>query len=253
MLAVTAMAENLIDQMFKVGAHFGSTPSKRHPSASRFILGVKNSLEIIDLNQTAKMLENAKSFVKSLGAKGGVILFVGTKNEAKKAVEEAAQKLAMPWVSERWLGGTLTNLEQMKRRTSRLKEIREKEKSGELAVYTKKERGRIAKEARDLSRFFEGVLEMGKLPEAIFVVDSSHERTAVREAKRLKIPIVSILNSDCDLAEIDYPIIANDRSRSSIAFLVAEVAGAYEEGKKEAELKKSAEKKNEEGIKNQSS
>lgn len=222
----------LIQKMFSVGAHFGYSKSRRHASIKPFIFGVKNHVEIFDLEKTNDQLARAKEFVAKLGETGKVILFVGNKPEARLVIKEAGENLHMPYVAERWLGGTLTNFPEITKRIARFKEIKNQERTGEISKYTKKERGVIARERADLERFFGGILDLAAAPAALFVVDPRAEAIAVREAKKLNVPVIALANSDCDIASIDYPIIANDASRESIKFFTDEIVSAYQAAKK---------------------
>ncbi len=226
--------EKSIDNLFKAGAHFGLIRSRRHPSAKPFIFGVKNKIEIFDLEKTNEALEKAKAFVKSVAAAGGQILFVGGKNEALQAVEEGASKAGMPFVAGRWLGGTLTNFPEIKKRIAKLEDLTSQKEKGELGKYTKKERLLIDREIVNLQRDFSGITIMRSLPKALFIIDSKRESIAVKEADRIHIPVVSLSSSDCNLREVAYPIPGNDASKASIQHFVNEIVSAVEEGKREA-------------------
>jgi len=227
--------ETPIREMFEAGAHLGYSKSRRHPSVRDFIFGYKNKSAILDLEKSSKSLEVAKEFVKELGKAKKQILIVGNKNEAHKAVMKYADIIDMPYVAERWIGGTLTNASEIKKRLQRLAEIKADEESGTLEKkYKKKERGMIGKEKKDLERYFGGITEMAKLPSALVLIDSRTEDTALREAKKMKIPVVSLSNSDCDIRNIDYPVVANDSSVKSIEYFLSQIAESYKEGKKEA-------------------
>lgn len=218
--------ENQVQKMFEVGAHYAYTKTKRHPSAKAFIFGVKNDTEIFDLEKTFVALEEAKNFVKkTLSAKAGnQILFVGSKSEARIIVRDVAENIDAPVVYNRWVGGTLTNFEMIKKRVDRLKKLLDEKEKGELIKYTKKERLQIDKEIEKLERKFSGISEMNTLPACLFVVDPKHEAIAVEEAKLMNIPVVALANSDCDARNIDYPIFANDSSLESIRFFTEEIA-----------------------------
>lgn len=222
--------EKLITEMFSAGAHFGYSRSRRHPSTKGFIFGVKSGVEILDLEKTSVELEHAKEFIKSLVKGGKQILFVGTKNEGKKAIEDGALSIDMPFVAERWVGGVLTNFTEIKKRIALLESLRAKRENGELSVYTKKERLLIDKDIERLERNFSGLVSMKEIPAALFVLDPRKESIAVKEAQFLNIPIVALANSDCNLKEINYPIPGNDSSVPSIAFFVGQITGAYKEG-----------------------
>lgn len=223
---------NIVDRMFDVGAHFGYSKARRHPSARPFIFGAKNKVEIIDLGKTNDMLADAKAYVKELGQNGGTLLFVGGKNEAQSIVKTAAESVNMPYVAGRWIGGTITNFSEIKKRISRLESLREQRDKGTLAEkYNKKELLLISREIAKLELFYGGLMEMKEtLPKAIFVIDTRHEDIAVKEAIVKKIPIVGLLNSDCDMDLINYPIIANDATSASISLFVDEIVASYKEG-----------------------
>ena len=195
------------------------------------IFGVKNNVEIIDLEKTSDLLSNALEFVEALAKEGKQILFVGSKNEARESVKNGAMSIDMPYVINRWIGGTITNFSEIKKRIARLEELVSKKEKGELGMYTKKERLSIDREILDLEKHFGGLLPMKQLPSAIFVIDSKHEKIAVKEAKDFGIPVIGLLGSDCDIKEIDYPIPANDASRSSITFFVNKIVDAYDRSK----------------------
>ncbi|MDP2593138.1 MAG: 30S ribosomal protein S2 [bacterium] len=221
----------LIDQMFKVGAHYGFGKSRRHPSASSFIFGIKNRVEIFDLEKTSILLERAKIFAKELGKGGKTLLFVGSKHEAQDAIEKAAKRLSMPFVFNRWIGGTLTNFSVIRGRVEKLHKLLSEKEKGEHSKYTKKERILIDREVERLEKLFGGISNMAAKPHALFVVDPKHESTAIAEAKKTGIPVISLLGSDCDKGSIEYPIFGNDSSKSSISFFAEQVAESYESGK----------------------
>lgn len=223
----TTQASPHIEDMFKAGAHFGYSKSRRHPSMKSLIFGVKNTVEIIDLEKTDEYLTRAKEFVASLAKEGKVILFVGAKNEAREIVKQGAAVINMPFVTNRWVGGTITNYAEIKKRIARFEDLTAKREKGELGMYTKKERLLIDREIADLEKHFGGIVSMKERPAALFVVDSRAEKIAVEEARNAKIPVVSISGSDCDITGIEYPIPANDGSRSSIAFFVEEIVSSY--------------------------
>lgn len=227
----TAVNHELITEMFAAGAHFGYSRSRRHPSVKPFIFGTKNGIEIMDLEKTSLELENAKAFVKSLAMGGKQILFVGTKSESKKTVEDGALAIDMPFVAERWVGGVLTNFTEIKKRTALLEDLRAKKEKGELAMYTKKERSLIDKDIERLERNFAGVVSMKNIPAALFVVDPRKESIAIKEAQYLGIPVVALASSDCNIKEIDYAIPGNDSSVSSVSFFVSQIVKAFKEGR----------------------
>lgn len=224
-------SDKIIEEMFKVGAHFGYSKSRRHPTASPYIFGVKNRVEIFDLAKTADLLKNALDFVAGLAKEGRQILFVGGKNEARDLIKKAADSIEMPYVAGRWIGGTFTNFPEIKKRIAKLEELTKQREKGELAKYTKKERLVIDRNIANLERFFSGLLLMKEMPKAVFIIDPKNEAIAVKEAKKMGIPVVALAGSDCDIKDIDYPIAANDSSVSSISFFVDEIVGAYKNNK----------------------
>lgn len=224
-------SDPFITKLFKVGAHFGYSKSRRHPTSSSYIFGVKNRVEIFDLEKTKTALNIAKEFVKNLASGGRQIIFVGGKNEAREAIKNGASEIAMPYVAGRWLGGTISNFSQIKSRADRFIDLKAKREKGELVKYTKKEQLLFGREIDKLDRFFSGLVPLTGLPGAIFVIDSKHEKIAVSEARRAGIPVVALLSSDCNVKEIDYPIPGNDSSMASIGFFVKEIVSAYKEGK----------------------
>lgn len=225
---------NLIEKLFQVGAHFGYTKSRRHPTAKKFIFGTKNRIEIFDLEKTEENLKKAKEFVGSVAKEGGQILFLGGKSESASMVKKAAEDIDMPYVTGRWVGGTLTNFDEIKKRVEKLEDLVSQKEKGELAKYTKKERILIDREIEKLEDYFGGLRSMKKIPKALFVVDSKKEHIAVKEAKEVGLPVISISGSDCDFSLIDYPIPANDSSRHSVEFLMNEIVSAYKEGAKKS-------------------
>lgn len=224
----SSKSDKTINELFGVGAHFAYTKSRRHPSAKPYIFGVKNRIEIFDLEKTNEALESAIEFVSSIAAKGSRVLFVGGKNESREAIRNAATKIDMPYVAGRWIGGTLTNFPEIRKRVLKLETLLNQKEKGELAKYTKKERLLIDREIEGLKSYFEGLNPLKELPGALFIVDSKKEHIALEEAKVLGIPTVALCGSDCDLKEVDYAIPGNDSSKDSIAFFVNQIAHAYQ-------------------------
>lgn len=221
----------MVEAMFKVGAHFGLSKSRRHPSTKSYVFGVKNKIEIFDLEKTHETLEKAKAFIASIAAAGKQALFVSGKSEALPAVRSAAAKAGQPLVAGRWIGGTLTNFGQIRKRIEVYENrLKEKEK-GDLAKYTKKERLLIDREIAKLELLFGGIVSMKEKPGVLVVVDPKKESIAVEEARQNNIPVIAIASSDCDLSLVTYPIPANDASASSVAFFLDELARSYAEAK----------------------
>lgn len=217
----------IIEKLFAVGAHFGYAPSRRHPSILPYIFGAKGGSELFDLEKTAVCLENALAFVKTLAEGRKTILFVGGKAEARGAVKRAAERLNQPYVASRFIGGTLTNFSEIRKRLNKLQEHSDMREKGELAKFTKLERLLIDREIEELENTFGGLKGMTKNPDALCVVDPKHEALAIAEARKLKIPIIAFMNSDCDRAGITYPIPGNDASMASVQFILDEVAKTY--------------------------
>lgn len=236
--AETAKSGNtsLIEEMFHVGAHFGYSKTRRHPSFKPIVFGAKKGVDILNLEKTGSNLLRAMEFVKDLSRAGKVILIVGTKHEARKATETAGKTLGLPFVSKRWIGGTLTNFPEVKKRVMRLISLRHDKEEGKLNVYTKKERLLLDREIARLELYFGGIVRLERVPDALFIIDPRHEKTAVREATQKEIPIVALASSDCDISTIEYPIPANDSSVGSIVFFVNKFVQAYQEGVKDRKL-----------------
>lgn len=218
--------------MFKAGAHFAFSKTRRHPTTTPYIFGVKNKVEIFDLEKTSELLDKAKAYVESLAKEGKCILFVGGKSEARNAVKSGALSINMPYVDGRWIGGTLTNFMQIRKRVEKLEKLTTEKEKGELAKYTKKERLLIDREITNLERFFTGIVSMKDLPKAIFIIDPKKEQTAVKEAQDMGITVIALAGSDCNIKGLDFPIVGNDSSQTSVNFFVQEISKAYSTAKK---------------------
>jgi len=221
---------NIVDQMFEVGAHFGYERSRRHPSALPYIFGVKNKVEIFDLEKVSQKLNTALEFVKKVASEGKQILIVGGKREASKIVKDAADKMDLPYVSGRWIGGTLTNFEEIRKRVNRFVDLTNQKAKGELAKYTKKERLLIERELAKLEERFGGVVDMATKPGAVFLIDSDKEHIARDEANQMGVPVISLSGTDNNFTKVNYAIPGNDSSVKSIKFFLEQFAAAYEEG-----------------------
>ncbi len=229
------VSQGVVDALFSVGAHFGFVKSRRHPSAKPFIFGSKNKIEIFDLEKTSLELAKALEFVEAKGKEGVMGLVVGGKSEAREAVVKAGRELEMPYVFGRWIGGTLTNFPEIKKRIIRLEELTSQREKGELSKYTKKERLLIDREIDKLIVYFGGLSTLKALPKFLVVIDPKKEHIAVSEAKKMKIPVVALAGSDSNLYEITYAIPGNDSSRQSIAFILSELVKSYKKGREAAE------------------
>lgn len=222
--------DSVVEKMFKAGAHYGFSKTRRHPSVSKYIYSTKNRVDIINLEKTNEMLGVAVEFMKDLGSKNKTVLFVGTKPEAKEATKKTAESLNMPYVTERWIGGTLSNFPEIKNRVVELENYRSDNSSGGLDKYTKKERVVLAKKMEKLDKYYSGLVGLKKAPDALFIIDAKDEHIAATEAKKRGIPVVALVNSDSNIKNIDYPIVANDAGTPSIKFFTSAIAEAYKEG-----------------------
>jgi small subunit ribosomal protein S2 len=232
--ATDTNTKSLIERLFSVGAHFGFTKSRRHPTAAPFIFGNREGTDIIDLEKTSASLEAAKTVVNEAGKAGKTILFVGTKEEIIHVVEAHAVGIEMPYVVNRWVGGMLTNFSEIKKRVQRLADLTTQGETGELErKYTKKERVIIGRELAKLTLNFGGIAKMDRLPSMLVVVDPRHDSIAVLEARELKIPVIGIMSSDSNVRLVDYPIVVNDALQASVALVLSEITHAYAAGKSE--------------------
>lgn len=224
---------SLITRLFNAGAHFGFTKSRRHPSVTPFIFTNKQGTDIFDLEQSAAMIETAKALLTEAGEKGQTVLFVGTKPEISKLVEQSAKKVEMPLVVNRWIGGMLTNFSEIRKRIERLKSLTLEKESGELErKYIKKERVVIGREVAKLEFNFSGIEKMDRTPHMLLVVDPRHDSIAVQEATDMKIPVIAIMSSDCDVKKVTTPVVLNDALKASVALVLEELSTAYAEGRK---------------------
>lgn len=221
---------NKIDAMFQAGTHFGYSKSRRHPSTAPFIFNTKNGVDIINIEKTEVDLEKVLAYVSTLAQSGKTIMFVGTKAEARHATEIAALALGMPYVIERWVGGTLTNFPEIKKRITKLLDWRDQKEKGGLDKYTKKERLLIDREMEDMTRNFEGITGITKAPDVMFVIDPKKEHIAVTEAHKVNMPVIAVLNTDCNIKDVEHPIVGNDGSVSSITFFLEAITEAYKKG-----------------------
>ncbi|NGP44101.1 30S ribosomal protein S2 [Bacillaceae bacterium SIJ1] len=218
-------------QLLEAGVHFGHQTRRWNPKMKRYIFTQRNGIYIIDLQKTVKKVEEAFRFVRDIAADGGTVLFVGTKKQAQDSVREEATRAGMHFVNQRWLGGTLTNFETIQKRISRLKNIRKMEEDGTFDVLPKKEVVQLRKELERLEKFLGGIQDMNTLPDALFIIDPRKERIAVAEARKLNIPIVAIVDTNCDPDEIDVIIPGNDDAIRAVRLLTSKMADAVLEAK----------------------
>lgn len=229
------MAVISMKQLLEAGVHFGHQTRRWNPKMARFIFTERNGIYIIDLQKTVVKVKEAYNFVKEVVRSGKKILFVGTKKQAQEAVQEDALRCGMYYVNQRWLGGMLTNFKTIQKRITRLKEIETMKSDGTYEVLPKKEVKHLEDERIKLERFLGGIKEMHDLPGAIFAIDPRKERIAVAEARKLKIPVVAIVDTNCDPDEIDYPIPGNDDAIRAVKLLTAKMADAVVEARMEIE------------------
>jgi small subunit ribosomal protein S2 len=218
-------------ELLEAGVHFGHQTRRWNPKMKRYIYGARNGIYIIDLHQTLRLYEEAANFIQRAAENGGVILFVGTKKQAQDAVQEAATRCRMYYVNQRWLGGMLTNFQTIRKRIERLRFLERMELEGKYAGLTKKEAARLVDERIKLERNLSGIRDMPKLPAAIFVVDTKKEHLAVKEARKLGIPVIAIVDTNCDPDEVDVVIPGNDDAIRAIKLICGKLAEAVIEVK----------------------
>jgi small subunit ribosomal protein S2 len=226
-----------VKELLDSGVHFGHQTKRWNPKMKPFIFDARNGIHIIDLSKTLNQLEAACNFLSSTVSKGGKVLFVGTKKQAQQAVKETAQQAGQFYVTERWLGGTLTNFATIKRSIARLKQIEKMETDGTINQYVKQEQSVIRREAARLVKFFDGIRSMDKHPSAMFVVDIKREHNAVAEARRLHIPVVAIVDTNCDPDLVDYAIAGNDDAIRSVRMILATIGQTITHAHAEYEAK----------------
>jgi small subunit ribosomal protein S2 len=227
-------------QLLEAGVHFGHQTRRWNPKMAPYIYMERNGIYIIDLQKTVKKLEEAYSFVRDTAANGGTILFVGTKKQAQDAVKEEAERVGMYFVNARWLGGMLTNFKTMRTRIDRLQQLRKMQEDGTFDMLPKKEVIKLTGEIAKLEKYLGGVQEMRRLPSAMFVIDPRKERNAIAEARKLRIPIVAIVDTNCDPDEVDYPIPGNDDAIRAIRLISSTMANAVQEGRQGADAEEAA-------------
>ncbi len=231
------MTSTTMKDLIDAGLHFGHETRRWNPKMAPYLWGQSNGIHIIDLRQTVRLLDDAISFVRKAAADGGKILFIGTKKQARDSIAQHAESVDMPYVNFRWLGGMLTNFQTIRQRISYMKELEAEENSGEMQSRPKKERLRLRRDLEKLQRSLGGVSDLNELPAGVFVIDVNAEETAVKEAVRLGIPIVALVDSNCNPEPITYVIPGNDDAIRSAELLCSLVAAACREGKEMAKKK----------------
>lgn len=209
-----------IEEMFEAGVHFGHKKERSHPRSKKFVFTIRNGIFVINLEKTLDLLKEAMEYLSKISKEGKTILFVGTKRQTKKIVEEVAKKCGMPYVSYRWLGGTLTNFETVRKSIKHLEELEKEKESEEYKVYTKKEKLKLDEEITKLHQTFDGILEMKNMPDCLFVVDAAEEDNAINEARIKEIPVVAVCDTNANPNKVDFPIPANDEAAKSIEMMV---------------------------------
>ncbi|HWB30217.1 MAG TPA: 30S ribosomal protein S2 [Vicinamibacterales bacterium] len=227
--------------LLEAGVHFGHQTKRWNPKMKPYIFGERNGIYIIDLGRTAKLYREAAEFVTNMAAQGGTLLFVGTKRQAQDAISEEAQRCGMFYVNQRWLGGLLTNFSTIQRSLARLRELEAMTTDGRYDTLSKKEIARLEKERRKLAKNLDGIRGMGRLPDAVFVVDTRHEQIAVDEARKLKIPVIGVVDTNCDPDQVEYVIPGNDDALRSIRLFSAGIADAALAGRGIADASAAAE------------
>jgi small subunit ribosomal protein S2 len=225
------MPEAGLKELLEAGVHFGHQTRRWNPNMRRYIFGELDGIHIIDLVQTEALLENARRFAGELASGGGTVLFVGTKKQARGPVEEWAGRCKMPFVNQRWLGGLLTNFTTIQRSLARLRDLEAMETDGRYETITKKEIAQVEKEKKKLQKNLEGIRNMSRLPDAVFVVDTRKEKIAVDEARKLKIPVIGVVDTNCDPDEVDFVIPGNDDALRAIRLFASKVADAVLAGR----------------------
>ena len=231
---------DIVSKLLEAGIHFGQRRSNWNPKMKPYIWGVRNGLHIIDIRETVKGLLRAKAYIRQTVASGKDVVFVGTKRQAQSAVQKYAGEAGMPWVTERWLGGTLTNFSTIRSRLKRLIELERLVDSGEIDSYSKKMTSQLMREKAKITRNLDGIRNMNRLPGAMVVIDANNETNALREAKSLRIPTIGLVDTDGDPQLVDLPIPGNDDSLRSIEVVIADLMSAVSEGLQERRAQEAA-------------
>ncbi len=224
-----------LEELLKAGVHFGHQTSKWHPKMKKFLFGERNGVHIMNLEMTQGALEEAAAFAKKTAGRGGLVLFVGTKKQAASIVETAAQSCGMPYVHNRWLGGTLTNFSSIAQTIRRFKDLKRKQEKGELAKYTKFEQLKIAEQIKLMDHSVGGIQELTRIPDALFIFDIRKDKTALAEAVRRGVKVIAVCDSNVSPLDVEYPIPANDDGIKSIELVARVIATAIKEGRDEWE------------------
>ena len=220
-----------LKELLEAGVHFGHQTKKRNPKMKKYIYNERNGIHIIDLQQTIKLFDEASRFMGNLAAQGKTVLSVGTKKQAQDAIAEEAERAGMPYVNQRWLGGLLTNFVTLKKSMKKFKELQKMKLDGDFEHFSKKDASKLEKKYKKMDKLFQGIKDMETLPEALFVIDPRKEDIAVGEAKKLKVPVVAVVDTNCDPDMIDYVIPGNDDAIRAIKLFASRISDAVNEGK----------------------
>ncbi len=230
---VAAPIDPEIEEMMKAGVHLGHAKTKNNSAMQPYIFGVRNTISIIDLIKTKEKLEGALEFIRGVVTRGGLVLLVGTRPAARKIIQEVAQNSKMPYFTERWIGGALTNFKVISKRVEYMETLEKEKIAGGFEKYTKKERMKKEEEIVRLKKIFDGLRLMKRLPDAVFIIDITHDDTAVREAHRMKIPVVALCDTNSNIDLVDYPIPSNDDALPAVRYMVNHIGAAMEQGQRE--------------------
>lgn len=231
-------------QLLEAGVHFGHQTRRWNPKMAEYIFTERNGIYIIDLQKTVKKVEEAYAFIRDIAAEGGEVLFVGTKKQAQDSIKEEAERVGMYWVNARWLGGMLTNFKTIKKRIERLEQLTKMEEDGTFELLPKKEVLNLLNEREKLEKFLGGIKDMKQLPRALFIVDPRKEKIAIAEAKKLGIPVVAIVDTNCDPEEVDYVIPGNDDAIRAVKLIASTISNAIIEGRQGLDAEPAADEEN---------
>lgn len=231
-------ADPELEEMAKAGVHLGHAKSKNHPAMQPYIFGVRNTVSVIDLTKTKEKLAAAESFLRGIASRGGLVLLVGTRPSARKIIHEIAGKTHMPYFTERWIGGTLTNFKMIARRVEHMETMEREKAVGGFEKYKKAERLKKEEEIERLKKTFDGIRTLKRLPDAVFIVDITEDTTAVDEARKTKIPVVALVDTNSNAKLADWLIPANDDALPAVTYMVGRIGAALEEGQREGAIKK---------------
>lgn len=240
---IKGILDHEIEEMIKAGVHIGHAKSKNHPAMEPYLFGIRNNISIIDILKTKEKLDQALNFLRDLSSKNGLILFVGTRPAARAAVAEAALATSMPFVTERWIGGTLTNFKMISQRVSYMEKLEEESSSGGFEKYTKKEKMLKESELANLRKSFDGLRRLKKLPDALFIVDILEDETALREAKKKNIPVVALVDTNVNADLADWPVPSSDDALLAVRYMVKKIKEAILEGKQTPDANVASENK----------